>query len=112
MKSGIVQIYQLEENADYNTGTITDKPKIPFKVKIPLCLGALISHKHVLTTKLCFGHYERFVAAKMPYKQMGRCHLISNLNLKCWVLCVVFFLRPPNPANTGRAAVLYTAQLL
>ena len=33
MKSGIVQIYQLEENADYNTGTITDKPKIPFKVK-------------------------------------------------------------------------------
>ena len=83
MKSGIVQIYQLEENAEYNTGTITDKPKIPFKVKIPLCLGALISHKHVLTTKLCFGHYERFVAAKMPYRQMGSCHLISNLKLEC-----------------------------
>ena len=81
MKSGIVQIYQLEENAEYNTGTITDKPKIPFKVKIPLCLGALISHKHVLTTKLCFGHYERFVAAKMPYKQMGSGHLISNIKL-------------------------------
>ena len=47
MKSGIVQIYQLDENADYQ-----DETKIPFKVKIPLCLGALISHKHVLTTKV------------------------------------------------------------
>ena len=81
MKSGIVQIYQLEEDADYNTGTLTDKPKIPFKVKIPLCLGALISHKHVLTTKLCFGYHQRYVAPKMPYNQTESCHLNSNLNL-------------------------------
>ena len=74
MKSGIVQIYQLDENADYQ-----DETKIPFKVKIPLCLGALISHKHVLTTKLCFGEYLRHVAAKMPFEQQESCHLYLEL---------------------------------
>ena len=73
MKSGIVQIYQLDENAAYQ-----DETKIPFKVKMPLCLGALISHKHVLTTKLCFGEYLRQVAAKMPFEQQESCHLYSE----------------------------------
>ena len=70
MKSGIVQIYQQDDNANYQ-----DPTNIPFKLKIPLCLGALISHKHVLTTKLCFGEYLRNVAAKMPYEQQESCHL-------------------------------------
>ena len=70
MKSGIVQIYQQDDNANYQ-----DVTNIPFKVKIPLCLGALISHKHVLTTKLCFGEYLRNAAAKMPYEQQESCHL-------------------------------------
>ena len=70
MKSGIVQIYLLDEKADYQNERI-----MPIKVKVPLCLGALISHKHILTTKICFGDYLRGVAAKMPYEQQESCHL-------------------------------------
>ena len=64
VKDGIVQIYQLEENAPYQN----DK-KLPIKLKIPLGLGALISPQHVLTTKLCFGEYKTHVAPMMPYEQ-------------------------------------------
>ena len=67
IKDGIVQIYQLEENASY-------QDKLPIKLKIPLCLGALISPFNVLTTKLCFGEYERLEAPIMPYKQKGSSH--------------------------------------
>ena len=28
------------------------------KARFPLCLGALISHHHVLTSKMCFGRLE------------------------------------------------------
>ena len=78
MKSGIVQIYLLDENADYQNKRI-----MPIKVKVPLCLGALISHKHILTTKLCFGEYIPGVAAKMPYEQQESCHLNSKITINC-----------------------------
>ena len=77
MKSGIVQIYLLDENADYQNKRI-----MPIKVKVPLCLGALISHKHILTTKLCFGEYIPGVAAKMPYEQQESCHFKSKFTIK------------------------------
>ena len=71
IKRGIVQIYQLDENAPYQ-----DDEKVPPKLlKIPLCLGALISFKHVLSTKLCFGEFETDKAAIMPFKQKGSSHL-------------------------------------
>ena len=78
MKSGIVQIYLLDENADYQNKRI-----MPIKVKVPLCLGALISHKHILTTKLCFGEYIPGVAAKMPYEQQESFHLNSKITINC-----------------------------
>ena len=70
IEEGIAQIYQEEENSIFST--LFSKPG--FKLKIPLCLGALISNTHVLTTKLCFGEYLTDVQAVMPYHQKGRCH--------------------------------------
>ena len=66
IEEGIAQIYQVEEKII--------NQKAGFKLKIPLCLGALISNTHVLTTKLCFGEYLTDVQAVMPYHQKGRCH--------------------------------------
>ena len=70
IEEGIAQIYQEEENSIFST--LFSKPG--FKLKIPLCLGALISNTHVLTTKLCFGEYLTDVQAVMPYHQKERCH--------------------------------------
>ena len=45
---------------DVETGLVqffleTDIQLSSFKLKTPLCLGSLISHQHILTTKYCFG---------------------------------------------------------
>ena len=45
----IVQFYQVQDKTVWET--ISGKPKR----KLPICLGALISDRHILTTKLCFG---------------------------------------------------------
>ena len=47
-----------EEDKDIHMGDLyTTKP---FKLKIPICMGALISSMHVLTTKFCFGYLKKY----------------------------------------------------
>ena len=85
-KKGIVQIF--EEDKDIHMGDLyTTKP---FKLKIPICMGALISSMHVLTTKFCFGYlklYEKQVEIDgeswevpyLKYKEKGSIpHSIKN----------------------------------
>ena len=59
IQKGIVQIYQLETDGSVDHENYFDRLKLPYKLKIPLCLGTLITHYHVLTTKLCFGSLAR-----------------------------------------------------
>ena len=59
IQKGIVQIYQLETDGSVDYENYFDPMKLPYKLKIPLCLGTLITHYHVLTTKLCFGSLAR-----------------------------------------------------
>ena len=50
------------------------------KARFPLCLGALISHHHVLTSKMCFGRLEIELGctlhAHIPNKKIGRVFLL------------------------------------
>ena len=50
----------LETAIELKTGTQM------FKLKTPLCLGSLISHQHILTSKYCFG-YDRLLYASVRY---------------------------------------------
>ena len=58
---GVVQIYKEEENAPYQ--------KLPITVKLPLCLGALVSRQHILTTKYCFGSDKRVTKPGFHYSE-------------------------------------------
>ena len=81
-KKGIVQIFEEQQDTTY--------PLIPFNLKIPICMGALISSMHVLTTKFCFGYlklYEKEVEIDgeewevpyLKYKEKGSIpHSIKN----------------------------------
>ena len=43
-----------------------------FKLKMPLCMGSLISHHHILTTKYCFGSdkYEEIHGSDYAYEEI------------------------------------------
>ena len=42
-----------------------------FKLKIPICLGSLISHQHVLTSRYCFGSDKyRELVGTASYKEI------------------------------------------
>ena len=58
---GVVQLYKEEENAPYQ--------KLPITVKLPLCLGALVSRQHILTTKYCFGSDKRVTKPGFHYSE-------------------------------------------
>ena len=51
-KKGIVQIFEETQDTAFTS--------IPFNLKIPICMGALISPMHVLTTKFCFGYLKKY----------------------------------------------------
>ena len=55
----MAQFFQ-ETAVELNSGTQM------FKLKTPLCLGSLISHHHILTSKYCFG-YDRLLYASVRY---------------------------------------------
>ena len=61
VKKGLVQIFK-ETNVQLST----------FKLKIPLCMGSLISHHHILTTKYCFGSdkYEEIHGSDYAYEEI------------------------------------------
>ena len=81
-KKGIVQIFEEQQDTTY--------PLIPFNLKIPICMGALISHQHVLTTKFCFGYLKKYTkqvqidgkwrpVSTIKYKEKGSIpHSIKN----------------------------------
>ena len=50
---------------------------LPYKLKIPLCLGTLLSHYHVLTIKNCLGEYLSWTESggfQETWQQTERCN--------------------------------------
>ena len=65
---GVVQLF--EDTQETKTTTILDGKTALLKepsLKIPICMGTLISKDYILTTKFCFGKHDN----KGEFKQTG-----------------------------------------
>ena len=89
----------------------------PIELYIPLCLGALVSTKHILTSKYCFGReYERSVtkpggtsdinvfSQKNPYTHQNKENTFENIIWK--VIILTNNKRSPNYTRSSTNTIL------